>query len=36
MGIKEIVIIVLTIAAIPALFMLLVGLLGKFDKGSRK
>jgi maltodextrin utilization protein YvdJ len=36
MGFKEIVIIVLTIAAIPALFMLAVGLIGGSGKDSRK
>ncbi len=33
---KEILIIVLVVAAIPALFMLLIGVLGKIDKDERR
>jgi len=33
---KEILIIILVVAAIPALFMLLVGVLGKNDKGGQR
>ena len=36
MGAKEIIIIVLVIAAIPALFMLVVGVLGGLDNKKRK
>jgi len=35
MGAKEIIIIVLVIAAIPALFMLLVGVLGGLDNNRK-
>jgi hypothetical protein len=33
---KGIIILILAIAAIPALFMLMVGVLGKFDGNSKK